>query len=326
LDDNSIVTLVTMGELERLLGEKKRSWEDVPFWSGVIARLDAALKGRAGIRERGRRQAVVPAIPLRSLYDMFVALSPREAQEHLARAFALCPGKIAKLFDESVHAFGVFNNPDEGFTGDTEGRSSVQAPEDPRNAKSDVDVSAVLKERHGNRGTVEDAQHLNFVVVEREVVPERATGTGKRGRRIDWLAMNAHDRTPILAELKVGKDKNPFYALVQLLLYAATLSTGSQQTRLRRHFTALNIPEPLPDEDQAVQARFDLYIVLVEFPEQLRPFLELARTTAQALAGEALIASKIRRIACLRANLATSGIRFSNEFVFEVISPAARAQ
>ncbi len=317
LQDGALVEQVKVSDLEQLVGAKKRPWDDVAFWSGVINRLDAALKGQAKPVELGERQVVVPTIPLRSMYEMFVALSsPREAQEHLAQALSLCPRKIAMLFDESIRAFARFNNPDEGFTGDND-RSRVQAPEDPRNATSDVEVSAILKERHENRGLVEGARHLDFEVVEREIVPERATGTGKRGRRIDWLARNAHDRTPILAELKVGADKNPFFALVQLLLYAATLSTGSQQARLRRHFPTLNVPDAPSDEAQVAQAKFDLYIVLVEFPAQLQSFLELARATAQALVREPLIASKVRRIACLRTNLTPSGLRFASEFVFE---------
>lgn len=317
LQDGAIVEQVKASDLERRVGEKARKWDDFAFWSDVITRLDAPAKTQTGAVELRERQVAVPTIPLRSLYDVFVALSPREAQEHLARALALCPHKLAKLFDESVRMFAGFNNPGEGFTGDTDGRRQVQAPQDPRNATSDVEVSVLFKERHENRGIVEDARHLDFEVVEREVVPERATGTGKRGRRIDWLAMNAHDRTPILAELKVGEDKNPFYALVQLLLYAATLSTGSQQARLRRHFPTLRIPDAPSEDDRVAHAKFDLYIVLVEFPAQLKTFLELARTTAQALVREPLIASKVRRIACLRTSLTPSGLRFDREFVFE---------
>ena len=318
LQDGAIVDQVKASDLERLLGRKPEKWGDVAFWSDVFGRLDDALKGKAGAVEPGERQVTVPTIPLRSLYDIFVALSPRDAQEHLAQALAPYPRKLAQLFDESVRMFDAFHNPDEGFTGDTDGRRQDRAPEDPREATSDVEVSVLLKERHENRGVVEGARNLDFIVVEREVVPERATGTAMRGRRIDWLAMNAHDRTPILAEIKVRNDNNPFYALIQLLLYAATLSTGSQQTRLRRHFPALKeLPEPPSDDSRTAPARFDLYIVLVDLPAQLQPFLELARTTAQALVREPLIASKIRRVACLRADLAPFGLRFTSEFVFE---------
>lgn len=318
LQDGALVEQVKVSDLERLVGEKQRRWDDVAFWNSVFGRLDLALKGQSNAPAPRERHVVVPTIPLRSLYDLFVALSPRDAQEHLARALALYPHKLAKLFDESVRSFAAFNNPDEGFTGNTDDRSQVPAPDDPRNAASDVEVSALLKKHHANRGLVENARHLDFEVVEREIVPERATGTGKRGRRIDWLAMNALDRTPILAELKVKEDKNPFYALVQLLLYAATLSTGPQQERLRRHFPTLKALPPPPSEDASVaQARFDLYIVLVEFPTHLRPFLELARSTAQALVGDPRIASRVRRIACLMATLTPSGLQFANEFVFE---------
>lgn len=323
LPNDAIVEQVKAGELEGRIGEKARKCSDVAFWSDVFAgRLDAALEGKAGTIERSERQVTVPTIPLRSLYDLFVALSPRDAQEHLAQALALHPKKLAKLFDESLRMFATFNNLDEGFTGDTDARRQVRAPDDPRDATSDVEVSALLEERHDNRGLVDDARHLDFEVVAREVVPERATGNRKRGRRIDWLAMNAHDRLPILAEIKVREDKNPFYALIQLLLYAATLSTGSQQARLRRHFPALKeLPERPREDDRTAPARFDLYIVLVECPEQLRPLLELARTAAQKQVAEPLVASKVRRIACLRTNLTPSGLRFASEFVFEGASP-----
>jgi hypothetical protein len=78
-----------------------------------------------------------------------------------------------------------------------------------------------------------DNPELNFSFVDRELVPTRTTHerffeNGEPAncfRRLDWLLANAQDRLPIIAEVKVRNDKNPFSALVQLLMYAAELVT-----------------------------------------------------------------------------------------------------
>ena len=49
-------------------------------------------------------------------------------------------------------------------------------------------------------------------------------------------AVNAEDRTPIVAEIKVGADENAELGLIQALAAAAQLSSASQLTRLHRQF------------------------------------------------------------------------------------------
>ena len=55
--------------------------------------------------------------------------------------------------------------------------------------------------------------------------------------------MNREDRRPIIAEVKVGNDMNPFYALIQTLMYAAELATFNQATRLQQHYDQVRFPE-----------------------------------------------------------------------------------
>lgn len=157
-----------------------------------------------------------------------------------------------------------------------------------------------------------DSPELSFSFVDREVALARTTGNAVfendersiRVRRPDWLLANAHDRLPILAEVKVGNDKDPFYALIQLLMYAAELATPTQMTRLQRHYPD-RFAAPASDKT-AHGPVLDAYIVLSNYNSRSGIRQEILDTTnqlCQRLVGEKAISTYIRRIACLDVTL-----------------------
>ena len=66
---------------------------------------------------------------------------------------------------------------------------------------------------------------LDFRYIDREVPLARAKPKPKQDPgallEVDLFLANDHDRTPILAEVKIDADECPFYALMQLLAQAA---------------------------------------------------------------------------------------------------------
>jgi hypothetical protein len=85
---------------------------------------------------------------------------------------------------------------------------------------------------------------------------------------LDALLVNAEDRTPIVAEIKVGGDENAELALVQALAAAAQLSNASQLRRLHGEYRdALGADRP---------TRLDVYVITARPPDRgVRP--QLAR-------------------------------------------------
>jgi len=150
---------------------------------------------------------------------------------------------------------------------------------------------------------------LDFEFVAREIRPTSSLRAGKREwltsdarRRIslDALLVNAEDRTPIVAELKVGSDENAELALVQALAAAAQLSALSQRRRLHVEYRDTFGSRP-PD-------RVDVYVITSRAPERgVRPALAArAHTRATALLESGMLDAWIRRIVFLEASI-TSG-------------------
>lgn len=156
------------------------------------------------------------------------------------------------------------------------------------------------------RWEVADDRALDFEFVARELTPMSSVAASKRAwltpvaeRRIslDALLVSAEDRTPIVAEIKVGGDENAELGLIQALAAAAQLTSRSQLTRLHRQFREFFCEVP--------PSVLDVYVITARAPERgVRP--ELARR-AHALAGQLVadgsLSAWIRRIACLEMTL-----------------------
>lgn len=117
-------------------------------------------------------------------------------------------------------------------------------------------------------------------------------GPGLGRLRLDVLLVNLHDRTPVLAEVKLGGDKDPFAALVQLLACASLLAGPDGGRRLR---------EGYPRAGFAAGA-VDAMVLLVEPRWRAAAWTELliaAREVARAVTADSAASQRVRRITFL---------------------------
>jgi hypothetical protein len=127
----------------------------------------------------------------------------------------------------------------------------------------------------------------------RYVDRELALGGPGPGRlRLDVLLVNAHDRAPVLAEVKLGGDKDAFAALVQLLACASLLAGPGGGERLRAAY---------PQAGYAAGA-LDAMVLLVEPRWRAADWTELliaARELARGVTADAAASGRVRRITFL---------------------------
>ena len=94
------------------------------------------------------------------------------------------------------------------------------------------------------------ASDLAFEYVDRELLLQRTNTPAKwendainrGGIRPDILLADLETRTPIVAELKLPGDMDPFFALVQALAGTAHLATSAQYERMRNHLKRGKFP------------------------------------------------------------------------------------
>jgi hypothetical protein len=156
------------------------------------------------------------------------------------------------------------------------------------------------------RWVVPGQPELDFEFLARELTPTSSVKGRERvwlfedPRRhlsLDALLVNAEDRTPIVAEIKVGEDENAELALVQTLAAAAQLSSPSQLRRLHRQFRdALGRDAP---------SRLDVYIITAHSPARgTRPALAArAHARVRRLVQTGALEGWIRRIAFLEVSI-----------------------
>lgn len=159
--------------------------------------------------------------------------------------------------------------------------------------------------------TVRSEAPYSFTFVDREISPARtpdgtyshggkATSTGRGG--IDYVARTlGATPIPILGEIKVEGDKDPFYALIQLLTYVSELCSDAQAARARSH---------LFRDAVDCSTSWDLHILLADFNDRSarEPLIDQTRQLASnfkiALASRDE-RSPVGRIRCLRMTTAT---------------------
>ena len=148
---------------------------------------------------------------------------------------------------------------------------------------------------------------LDFEFVARELTPTSSVVSGRRvwltsntDRRLslDALLVNADDRTPIVAEIKVGGDENVELGLFQALAAAAQLSSSSQLRRLYREFYD-SFAEGRPPN------ALDVYVVSARALERgVRPALaDRAHARTRDLMKPGALAPWVRRIAFIEMTL-----------------------
>lgn len=277
-------------------------------------------------------RTTVPTIPLtrmRSLYEMLDLFSSIECHLAMVREAKRDrnPAILAEFFEASVESFSKYSNVDEPFYPNGSPRKDLPDLNSIERIGGTTHLTSFLKT--GGTAHVVKNPDLDFVFVDREIVPARTTGNarfenGERSnqvRRLDWLLANAHDQFPVIAEVKVNNDKDPFYALCQLLMYAAELVTPAQRTRLCRHYPgSFRLPASADGSIDAEGPVMDLYIVISNYNPRSAPRQEILEETselAQRLVTEKGVSRYIRKIACLDVTLESDKqLRFTKVFVY----------
>lgn len=242
-----------------------------------------------------------PTVPWTPLASYYKELKEGKSglKRHLAEADRLIadPSGLVDLFVSSVEAS------DEFFSNHPRSENRFyDKPREPDRVPSLADTDSIGRlflDHPKQRWAVSD-DALSFYFVDRELVVTRAPGfrlerksaspiSTRFGPRLDLLLRNADDGTPILGEVKVERDKDPFFGLVQVLLAASYMQPAPQQARLLLH-----------DQEFAPAGPLDVYLVLATEPGDSKYWFELrdrAETLAAAVGPQ--LRAWVRRIAAI---------------------------
>lgn len=182
------------------------------------------------------------------------------------------PKELAKAFITSIDQFTQYRNGEPFHPV----REPLPAPNLIACIGSSRDLASLLSAQQA--AEVINDPRLNFQCVDYELVPARITGgttydDGQRGTtwvRLDQLLAG---KRPIIAEVKIRKDKNPFYALIQSLTAAVELLTPAQHDRLRRYYRK-SFPN---DDDHTV----DIYLILYQWRPNRQAWQDLLTYTQE---------------------------------------------
>lgn len=329
--DTSVREELTLDQVQQQTGYPAKTVSVVTAsgtWDQILAQLDttgsnvagadvppaAPLAETAGVRVPVSR--IIPATDMSHLYSVLKDFNATEFHAAMAHETERAPvlRKLAQRFRTSVQQFSGYCNIDEPFY--PQPRVDSRNPKEVENSGT-TKLTELLRHQCAGIGNIANAPELSFTYVDREIIPTRTTGgarfsdgrKAKTGKRLDWLLANLADRRPIIAELKVDDDKNPFYALVQMLMYAAELVTRNQAKRLTRHYEQLLIPGIDGQGDDDLPS-VDLYYILCNYNWRSQVRSELFETTeriCECIMEERAVNSHVRRIACLEAKLNEQG-------------------
>jgi hypothetical protein len=252
----------------------------------------------------------IPVTPMVEVYRELKGMSQRNRLKRAKRELAR-PAGLARRFTQSVSQFErAFDHRDESFH---DGKRKP-LPQAIKGIDSTTGVAAQFKGSAPRK--VLGADELSFVYVDRELVPARtrsgavfADGRSIRtALRLDLLLANRDDRVPIVAEVKVAMDKDPFFALIQGLTLAAHLATGSQLARLRKAY---------PGSRLARTRQLDVYLLLAEAPASGTYWFDLrevADELSACLVERPELGRHVRRIAAVDLDWVKGRLRVSKRF------------
>lgn len=271
-------------------------------------------------------------IPITPIWDRYLRLRNRSQQARLAEARRLIeyPEELATEFAVSVAHFDSYVNIQDGFYPSKRPNHAFA-----KELKSTKDLILRLKEQNrivhtdapnrltkhdvGTAVTAVPASSLACDYVDRELLVQRTTSPaqwedGSRnvgGLRLDLLLADSADRTPVVGELKLPGDMDPFFALIQALACAAHLSTRPQYERMRQHLKHGDFPQ------LTAAPRLDVWVLFVDppgyqpgQPQKGRYMADLSRaaeTLAPRFLAQDAIGGSVRRIAGVRMKLDRSG-------------------
>ena len=205
-----------------------------------------------------------PTIPFPELTRRYVQLKDVTSEGRLRAAERATVHEHAALIGDSVRAFEDFD-------------VTIHEPFYPANDARDLDKSPKQASRTFGWAmaikamssvSVEGDESLTFRYVAREVSPVHTKPMGTfetpdgKANSTDLILINESSSRPVVAEVKIGRDKEPYTALVQALASAAQLVPRRQRARLQ----ALDGRFASFDRDP----RIDVFVLLAEFPERNR--------------------------------------------------------
>lgn len=215
-------------------------------------------------------------LPYPSLVARYASLAKRPSSERLAEAENLLSGaELASEFNEAAEEYESFETSQPFFPCDPERDEGKDPQSDART------YGWAMRMKAQDEVEVDGDRSLNFHYVEREIVPTRTrparpfTDPAGTQVRVDLVLANALSGRPIISELKIGNDKDPFTGLVQALAGAAQLRSLSQRDRLCQlpwgSHLAATTEEPL----------IDIYVLLADFPATGRHWFEQRDTAIE---------------------------------------------
>ena len=179
----------------------------------------------------------IPLTKLRDFYSLLRVFST-ETEINMIRDFNRKNNylKLVEIFNESKKHFEKYISK-EKFTGNSTRKT---LPHNPVEISNTNDLVSILNSNSVNH--VINNSGLDFKYVDREISTLRTTGNvrfenGHSGRSsgtggLDFIAWNIKDNLPVLGEVKVKNDENPFFALIQLMTYLSELVTPNQIARI----------------------------------------------------------------------------------------------
>jgi hypothetical protein len=285
-------------QVRELTGIEPPPITDEQRWQEIFRQLeqiDPAIIAQCG--------APLPPIPRTRIRSLFQECRTCTSLEEQARwAQQLKPTALANVFTESVEEFKPYRNTEPFYPAS---RRSLPVPSTNQAIRTSRDL-AILLNAQGTAEVINDPC-LNFRYVDYEIVPARTTrgtyadgGNGTEWVRLDQLLVTEH---PVIAEVKLRRDKNPFYALIQALTAAAELATPAQHQRLQRHY-----PKQFATTNGA---EVDIYIITYRSHENGRTWDELyvqTQNMCSELSSMPTVRKYISRFAILKVHGPVEGI------------------
>ncbi len=206
---------------------------------------------------------IIPTTEIRRLYE-FLGKWSLKTRQAILEDFARKDSKkdlLVEMVNRSLKHFGDFSNVEEEFLRVDNKRMKLPDHVNRNDKKRTNHIVKLIGSLN-----CDSSNTCNIKYIEREIDPRRSTystydyggnashsGTGG----IDFIGWDETYNKPFIGEVKTPKDKEAFYALVQVLMYFVEISTPYQIERCNRYL--LFKKELKPKQD------FALGIILTDF-------------------------------------------------------------
>ena len=178
------------------------------------------------------KEIQIPETGLRQLYNT-LKVKNTEEQKEVAKYYYDNTDELIELYNESIKSFGRYNDPKENFFNRKYKRKEIRKPQEEKGTRK---VIAYFKESN-NKISITNESSLNFDYINREISTYRSTNSGNKSSGlggIDFIGWNTSKKGPIIGEIKVKSDGNPFVALIQTLTYSSEMFTQNQIERINK--------------------------------------------------------------------------------------------